>query len=256
MREKVYFEDSKGNKVCGILNNLSEDKQKPIVILCHGFTSNKDSVSYDVFDKALTTKDISYLKIDFFGHGESEGNFSDVTLSKGVDDALSAIKFIKDKGYTKIGFIGTSFGGAVGLITAIKSKDLFVLGLKCPVSDYYGKYHKQKNKEELKQWRFKGYVERKNNKGEFVKLNYSFYEDILQYKDYQNYEKIKIPTLIIHGELDESVPVEQSRKTCSIILNCKLVVIKDADHYLSGPGEPEKIADLLADFIVENLKEK
>ena len=158
MKEKVYFDDSKGNKVCGILNDPLDDKNIPMVILCHGFSSTKDSPSYDIFQNAFNKRNISIFKIDFYGHGESDGEFADITLSLGVDDALSAIKYLKKQGYTKICLVGTSFGGAVGLIAATKCKDLFCLALKCPVSDYYGSYLTKKTPEQLRTWQEKGYL--------------------------------------------------------------------------------------------------
>lgn len=71
--KKVNFNNSKGNKLCGILTNPTEDKNKPIIILCHGFSSSKDSSTYTSLAESFTKHDISTFRFDFFGHGESEG---------------------------------------------------------------------------------------------------------------------------------------------------------------------------------------
>ena len=89
MKEKIFFEDSKGNKVCGIISNPSGNKTKPIIILCHGFSSSKDSRTYLTLQKSLNQKNISIFRIDFYGHGESDGKFEDVTTSLAVDDLIT-----------------------------------------------------------------------------------------------------------------------------------------------------------------------
>ena len=111
MEEKLYFQNSKGNKLCGILSNPTGDKTRPIIILCHGFNSSKNSSTNTALKLILSRNNISSFRFDFFAHGESEGNFEDLTQSEAVDDALQAIKFIKNLGYTKIGLFGSSFGG-------------------------------------------------------------------------------------------------------------------------------------------------
>jgi len=83
-------------------------------------------------------------------------------------------------------------------------------------------------------------------------LNYSFFEDAKNNNGYEAAKKIKIPTLIVHGDKDESVPVEQSIKTAKLIENCKLEIIKGSDHYYSKPEDFDKMIKLVVDFIVEN----
>jgi enterochelin esterase-like enzyme len=43
---------------------------------------------------------------------------------------------LKKLGYTKIGLMGSSFGGISSIMAASKTNDLFVLTLKSPVSNF------------------------------------------------------------------------------------------------------------------------
>ncbi|MFQ6033070.1 MAG: hypothetical protein ACE5K2_09140, partial [Candidatus Zixiibacteriota bacterium] len=64
MQEKLFFKKIKGNKLCGILANPTSNKEKPIMILCHGFNTSKDSYTNVRLEKILNEKGISRQTID------------------------------------------------------------------------------------------------------------------------------------------------------------------------------------------------
>jgi uncharacterized protein len=254
MYEKLFFENSKKNKLIGILSNPSNNKSKPIIILCHGFFSSKDSRTFTSFEKLLNEKNISTFRFDFLGHGESEGLFEDITISEAVDDILNAIKFLKDLGYNKIGLIGSSFGGISSIMAASKTNELFVLGLKCPVSDYYETTKRKKSEEELIMWKEVGFDFYIRKDKTALRLNYTFYEDFKNNDAYKAAELINIPTLIVHGNKDQLVPIDQSIKTSKIIKNCKLEIIENADHFFKEKEHFEKMLNLFVEFVEEESK--
>lgn len=59
---------------------------------------------------------------------------------------------------------------------------------------------------------------------------------------------IKVPTVIIWGDKDQSVPVEDARIINRKVKNSKLVVIEGADHLLH-----KKIPEALANIVLENI---
>ncbi len=252
MREKLFFPNSKGNTLCAILSNPMLDKEKPIIILCHGFTTGKDGNTFTRLEKILNENGISSFRFDFFGHGESEGKFEEVTTSEAVDDILNAIRFLKDSGYRKMGIIGSSFGGLASIIAVSSRTDVYVLALKSPVSDYSDMSIAQQDKQQRDPWKEKGFVSFTNGDGRERRLNYSFFEDAEKIKGYESARKIKLPALIVHGDKDETVPVEQSIKTASLIENCRLEIIEGADHRYSNPKHFENMLDLISQFIINN----
>ena len=56
MEEKISFVDNMGNKLSGILSNPTGNKDKPIIILCHGFSSSKNSRTYVALQESLNKK--------------------------------------------------------------------------------------------------------------------------------------------------------------------------------------------------------
>ena len=251
MQRKLFFENSKGNKLCGILSDPTSSKEKPIIILCHGLSRSKDGRTYVRLEKIINEAGLSTFRFDFFGHGESEGKFENITISEGVDDILNAIEFLKRLGYLKIGLMGSSFGGIAGILATSKTNDLYILALKSPVSNFKEVKTFMKTKEELKNWKEKGYIYYVSGDGKKFKLKYAFFEDFKNNNGYEAARKIKVPTLIVHGAKDERVPIEQSKKTASLIENCKLEIIENADHRYTEPEDFEKMLDLISKFIIE-----
>jgi alpha/beta superfamily hydrolase len=64
MERKIFFENSKGNKLCGILS--SSNKNKPIIILCHGLSSSKNTRTNKGLEKVFNKKGISTFRFDFW----------------------------------------------------------------------------------------------------------------------------------------------------------------------------------------------
>ena len=254
MKEKIFFKNSKGNGLCAILSNPTSGKESPIVVLCHGFSTSKDGRTYVNLERILSKKSISTFRFDFFGHGESEGQFEDITVSEAVDDVLSAVLFLKQSGYSRIGLIGSSFGGMASIIAAPKTDDLYILALKSPLSDYMSKPLTQEDKNKLKTWKEKGFVEVSDSDGQSRRLNYSFFEDASKTNGYTYAQKIKIPTLIVHGDRDETIPVEQSIKSANLIKNCRLEIIDGADHTYSNTKDFQRMLDLISQFIIDESK--
>jgi uncharacterized protein len=253
MEQKLEFYNSNGSKLCGILSSPKDDNSTstPIIILAHGFSTNKNSTSIVALSENLNRKEIATFRFDFYGHGESEGKFEDITVSEGVDDILSAVKFLKAQGYSKIGLMGSSFGGICSILAASKSKDIFVLALKSPVSNFVEVQKLGLSEKEILDWKNDGtriYCPKRK-----LNLDYTFYEDIQKLDVYLHAKKIEIPTIIVHGDKDEIVPIQQSYELVKSIETSKLFIIKDADHRYSDKQSFDAVIRIISDFIEENI---
>ena len=99
MKFKGEFKDSNGDTIRGVFSIVDDDKRTPIILLVHGFSIDKDISPMPEFEGLLNKKGISTFRMDFFGHGESDGLFEDITISKGVDCVLQAINYLDLQGY-------------------------------------------------------------------------------------------------------------------------------------------------------------
>lgn len=81
------------------------------------------------------------------------------------------------------------------------------------------------------------------------RLNYVFYEDAIQNDGYEA-KNISIPTLIVHGDADDEVPTEQSIKLSKLLPNCKLSIVKGADHTYTNETHSEQMLNEIVDYIL------
>jgi len=251
--EKISFTNSKSNKLVGILAKPSDSTDIPIAIICHGFTTNKNRPKYTELANKLYENGIASLRFDLFGHGESEGDFADITITEGVDDVLRAIEYVKSLGYTKIALIGNSFGGITSFVVSTKTKDLTALALISPVSDYPEVEKMRRSDQDIAKWKKDGFTIHRSSKGQEFRLNYTFWEDIQKYLVYDIADQIKIPTLIVHGDADDLVPVDQSRKTAKLIPDCQLIEIKGATHRYEDPNHFDQMINAVIEFIIKKM---
>jgi len=250
MEEKIFFANQKGIMLSGILTRPGKSLTSSIMILCHGFASSKNNTTYSVLAPKLMNAGIASFRFDFFGHGESEGDFADLTVSQSINDILAAIDFIKKKGYEKIGLMGSSFGGLSSIIAASKTNLLKFLVLKAPVSNYLELY-KNKDINVIKKWE-----KNKYRTVEGKKLKYDFYLDSINNIGYKAAEKIHIPVLIIHGNLDKDVPVEQSINLSKIIDDCALEIVINANHSFSQQSHFRQMINSSLKYILIQFGQK
>lgn len=236
------------------MSNPSEDKNKLIVVLLHGFATGKDNLTNQSLVKILDKNQISTFRFDFFGHGESEGKIEELTFSEGVRDALGAIDYLKSQGYSKIGLMGTSFGGLVSFMVASKLEYLEFVALKSPTSNYQEQTMYSLGKEVIERWKNDQFRFHTRGDGKKIKINYTFFEDGKNNNGHQVVKKIKTPVLIIHGDQDKVVPIKQSIKTSQILSNGKLEIIKGAGHTYDEPGTFDQMIDLITKFIIKHSK--
>jgi dipeptidyl aminopeptidase/acylaminoacyl peptidase len=254
MKDKFFFSNDSGFKLCGVLSNPAGNTKIPIITLCHGLSTSKDGRTYSRMEAMLNQKGISTFRFDFYGHGDSEGKFEDLTLSEAINNVHKAIHVLKNSGYEKIGLMGSSFGGFASLIAASELPELICLALKSPVSDYLGLLIAKGQEIDIPLWKDKGFIPVIGSNGQSLKLNYSFYRDAETIKSYDAIEKIKIPAMIVHGDKDKTVPLEQSLQCAQLMEDCRLEIIEGADHTYTQPRHFERMLSLILSFIIDKLQ--
>ncbi|MGB7621643.1 MAG: alpha/beta hydrolase [Terriglobia bacterium] len=126
METLVQFKNRNGKWLRGMIhwpNASTHNGPVPGVIFYHGFTGDRIE-SHWIFVKcarALAEAGIASLRFDFYGSGESEGTFREMSLQGEIADAEDAIAFLrKQKGIAsdRIGLSGLSLGGTVAASVA------------------------------------------------------------------------------------------------------------------------------------------
>jgi len=240
MEEKINFKNARGLNLVGV---LYPSENKKIVILVHGWCSNKDRERFLKLSDKVHESGFAFLRFDQSSSGESEGD--EVTVDNLIDDARSAIEFVKSKGYGEIGLIGESLGGLTTssiLDDAIKARVLYGPVTASRTHDL-DKYMSELNE--------KGFFIRHKNNREF-KIPFRYFEERRAVDQEKLLSKINLPVLILHGSEDDIVPLENSKEAIKFLpKGSKLEIIDGAGHDLEEGYD--LVVDLTVDWFSENL---
>jgi alpha/beta superfamily hydrolase len=255
MEEAFSFSDSAGHRIAAVLATPSSMAMS-LAVLCHGFLSGKNSTTNKTLSRMLTERGIAALRFDFFGQGESQGPFEQITNTLAVGQTMAAIDLAKRKGFQKIGLMGSSFGGLVSILTAAQRTDLACLALKCPVVDFAEELRLEFGDKELARWKATDTIPNIMGGTDRIALRYAFYEDCLRQIAYDPARSITAPTVIVQGDKDEHVPLHQSRKLYEILRVKKhLEMLPGADHQFTKGEDFKRMTNVIADWLTEHLTE-
>ncbi|WP_027626368.1 alpha/beta hydrolase [Clostridium lundense] len=223
--ERVVFTNSDNLTLVG---NLYPSFSDSIIIMCHGFLSNKYSRGrFENLIKAFNKSGFSALAFDFRGCGESDDDR--LTVNKEVDDLKSAISFVKSKGYKKIALYGHSLGTLICLKSCTSEIITMVLSGALTDSMNYN-WNEFFTKEQMQELKEKGYITEPTPDDEVrEKILIDF--ELINQKELLN--NIICPVLIIHGNNDdeEKLLCERSKKALSLLsTDSKLEIIPGANH--------------------------
>lgn len=233
---------NKGQQIIGVLHKpdkIKPHEKVPGIVMFHGFTGNK-SEAHRLFvhiARGLSSRGFMVLRFDFRGSGDSDGDFEDMTLPEEVSDAERAITFVlrqRNVDREKIGVIGLSMGGRVAAILASRDERIKFAVLYSPaLGRLKERFISLMGEEAL----------RRLNCGEPIEvssgwyLKKAFFETVDYIVPVEVMSNIRVPVLIIHGDRDEIIPVEESMKAYERIkgLNEKneLYIVKGGDHTFS-----------------------
>mgnify|MGYP001238652127 CR=1 FL=1 len=211
-------------------------RNRDYIVFLHGFMSDLEGKKPKTFLNFAKKNKLSFLALEYSGHGKSSGKFTNGNISKWTKETTMLIKKVVKK--NKIILVGSSMGAWISLnqfkffkkqivgFLGIGSAPQFLEGLM------WNKFSKKMKKEITK----KGIINLKHGNFEYP-ISLQLIKDGRKNKVFHKkiYEKLKVT--MVHGQKDESVPVSYSKKILKIFVNSKkkLVIIKKGDHSLSSP---------------------
>lgn len=241
--EKVYF-SSEGLKLTGYLHiPTTARKNYPAVILCHGAAGCKDSRIIESIAKFLNENNIAAFRIDIRGHGESEGVFS---LKGWLEDINSAILYLTKRieiDPERIGLLGHSLGGSLGLVSAVKNQAIKAYAGLAPASNLKPIIPFVIASYKLKEFKFSDDITPENVE-KFVEEN----------NPINLVNKLQKPILLTYGDNDEFLHVLKINELFEKANEPKeLKVVKDADHVFLNPDKMEECSRFIAEWFKKTL---
>ena len=227
-----YHKISKNRKIRLICNTY---KDAPFIVFLHGFMSDLEGKKPNAFLKFAKKNKLSFLALEYSGHGKSSGKFINGNITKWSNETSVIIKkFVKKKDFTIV-------GSSIGAWLALKQFQKF----KGQIKGFLGIGSAPEFLENLMWKKFTKKMKSETIKNGILQLKHGNYEypitlqlirDGRKNKVLNKRINSKINVTMVHGQKDEVVPVSYSRKVLKIFQKAKkkLVIVKDGDHSLSS----------------------
>jgi dipeptidyl aminopeptidase/acylaminoacyl peptidase len=231
----------------------------PLVVLPHGGPEDRDHLGYDVWVQYLASRGYAVLQPNFRGSGGFGRTFAEAgygewggRMSDDLDDAVKAALATGKVDARRVCIVGGSYGGYAALYEAGTKPDLY----KCAVSiDGLADLNEDMG------WEKREHGADSDTYHYWLKSLGDPSKDGSRLADKSPIRMArgwKVPTLLIHGDADDIVFVEQSRSMNRALkgagVNVRYVEIKDMGH---GPGTLKEWTQVLNEidgFLGEYIK--
>ncbi|OYQ33507.1 hypothetical protein CHU95_14015 [Niveispirillum lacus] len=252
-RQPVTYKATDGTEIPGylILPVGVEGKNLPFIIMPHGGPFARDTGTFDVMAQFLANRGYGVLQPNFRGSTGYGAAFNEAGERQwgGLmqDDVTDAAKWAIAQGYAdpnRMCILGWSYGGYAALMAAVKTPDLFKCAVAtAPVANLERLY------DEVKSSGF-GNITR----GLYFGDNPDALKPI---SPYHQADKIKVPVLLVHGDLDYQASVAHSRDMRRALERAgkpvEYVEIKGMDHAPIVTAQMKTVLEAWEKFLKTHL---
>ena len=210
-------------------------KGSPFIVFLHGFMSDLEGKKPNAFLKFAKKNKLSFLALEYSGHGKSSGKFINGNITKWSNETSALIKkFVKKNDLI---IVGSSMGSWLALkqFKTFKNQIRGFLGIGSAPEFLENLMWKKFTKKMKSETIEKGILQLKHGNYEYP-ITLQLIKDGRKNKVLNKKINSKISVTMVHGQKDEVVPVSYSRKVLKIFQKAKkkLVIVKDGDHSLSS----------------------
>jgi len=217
----------------------------PMVVWLGGFHSDMTGTKAQTLADWAARTGRAFLRFDYFGHGQSGGDFRNGTITRWRSDALAVIDELTEG---PLVLVGSSMGGWIACLAALSRPDrLKAMVLVAPAPDFTEKLMKPSFPPEA--------LAALEAHGEWTRpseyedggypITKALLDDAARWQILDGPIGIHVPVRVLQGGVDLDVPWAHALHL-SVAIECPDVVyhlIKDGDHRLSRPQDLERLLD-------------
>jgi dipeptidyl aminopeptidase/acylaminoacyl peptidase len=252
-RKEYLYKARDGLEIVGYLTvpKNSAGKNLPTVIFPHGGPISYDAKGFDYWAQFFANRGYAVLQMNFRGSSGKGLAFRNAGLKNWgqemQDDVEDGARKMIADGITdakRICIVGASYGGYAALMGAVKTPDFYKCAASIAgVSNVY---------ELVRDHRYGG-------KKSVVDLQIGDDDKLLkEYSPVYHAEKIKIPVLLVHGDMDRQVEPKHSENMNEALKkagkNVTYISLPNEDHFLTNNENRVATFKALDDFLAKALK--
>lgn len=226
------------------------DGQGQTVIWCGGLKSDMEGSKAIYLDEWAKTNTHAYIRFDYFGHGESGGDFVEGTISRWGSDVVSIIDAFCEG---DVILIGSSMGGWASLLAAMERKEnVKAMVLINPAPDFTEKLTRSKWSEAQEaELKANGVVYEPSGYDEPYAYSKTLMDDGKRNQILDSLIPVNCPVRILQGAKDDVVPPSHSQLIVNALESEDVVysLVKGGDHSLSREQDLKLLSDTLETLI-------
>jgi len=225
------------------------DGPYPTIIYPHGGPYARDTDSFDYWAQFFVSRGYAVLKPNFRG----SAGYGDALMRSGYkewglkmqDDLIDGLDWMIEQGYSnadEVCIVGGSYGGYAALVAAYKSPERF----KCAVS-FAGVAELDELAFRWFQYEMGGRAVQRMQSGQSRDDN----------SPLLNVDKIEVPLLLVHGDVDRQVMIEQSQDFVKALEKAGKDYIyieqENGNHHLSLESHRIEFFEAMDEFLTKHL---
>ncbi|MBQ3384930.1 MAG: alpha/beta hydrolase [Erysipelotrichaceae bacterium] len=226
---KEYYINSDGIRLHAKLEMPENFSGKcPLAIIFHGLTGHMEELHIAGAARIMNEVGIAALRVELYGHGQSEGRFEEHTLLKWISNALDVVDYAKKLDFvTDLYVCGHSQGGLLTMIIGgLRNDDFKAIIPMSPATVIldaakYGMFFGVKFDPD--------HIPDELDAG-LYKINGNYFRTAQMIHIEELIDKYTGPVFIVHGDEDEAVPLKYAIDAQKRYKNCKLEIIPGDDH--------------------------
>ncbi|UOQ55523.1 alpha/beta hydrolase family protein [Hymenobacter cellulosivorans] len=250
---------------------------KPVVVFVHGFKGFKDWGHFNVLADYFAAHNFVFVKLNLSHNGVVPGGTGDLedmeafgrnnfslelndlgTLLDYLHEPATSVLPAAEVDLSRIYLVGHSRGGGIVLLKAAEDARVKAVAGWAPISSVNPRWPEPV----MQQWQQDGvqYIENARTK-QRMPLYYQLVEDYHANQQRLDIagnvrDKLHQPLLIVHGDQDETLPVQMAHDLKSYKPDAELVIVPGAGHMFGGkhPWDEDKLPELaqgIADKTIE-----
>ena len=236
MNNKIHhLQDVNNEMLAYYFNDLKSDTT---IFFFGGYSSDMTGTKATALNNWTESNGINYLRFDYSGHGQSSGDLGKGTLSSWLGEAEFFFEKFKSK---KNIIVGSSMGGWIALLTALKNIDVNGLIGIASAPDFTKNEWDKLSETEKEEFKSNGSILFPDDDYGDYEVFYEFVKDGFQHEILNDKIEITCPVRLLHGKLDKVISYNVSEKIIEQLSTSdkSLTIIEDGDHNLSRQEDLE-----------------